>query len=172
MLGLWCRPTSSLACGKPQCSLRLFPPAPAEASTQMRIRDFRDMRPGLEAERAQGLLPRWASNLIAEWQTTVLLRHPSPTEKLLSRSTSSTVLWIKYLSRLDKGGNRRTLEKKPKEEAQQSPHPAVPQPDASPLTYSKSLLPRGNSTAMVRSPLPISHTALPLRQCTRPRSTA
>lgn len=40
---------------------------------------------------------------------TVLLLHPSPTEKLLKRSNFSAVLWIRYRRRLDSGGKSRTL---------------------------------------------------------------
>lgn len=40
---------------------------------------------------------------------TVLLLQPSPTEKLLNNSMFSTVRWIRYLRRLDRGGNRSTL---------------------------------------------------------------
>lgn len=41
---------------------------------------------------------------------TVLLLQPSPTEKLLSSSMFSTVRWIRYLRRLDRGGNSSTLQ--------------------------------------------------------------
>lgn len=40
---------------------------------------------------------------------TVRLLQPSPTEKLLSNSMFSTVRWIRYRRRLDRGGNRSTL---------------------------------------------------------------
>lgn len=41
---------------------------------------------------------------------TVLLLQPSPTEKLLKRSKFSAVLWIRYRSRLESGGKRRTFD--------------------------------------------------------------
>lgn len=59
---------------------------------------------------------------------TVLLLQPSPTEKLLKRSKFSAVLWIRYRSRLESGGKRRTLGRDGKESGAGAPG-AAPRPD-------------------------------------------
>ena len=59
---------------------------------------------------------------------TVLLLQPSPTEKLLKRSKFSAVLWIRYRSRLESGGKRRTLGRDGKESRAGAPG-AAPRSD-------------------------------------------